>query len=178
METTSTGHEAWAHLPKRVTLSDGSPVTLRALVPEDADRLVALFADIAYSDLRELRDNVLDPRVVRRWCRYINYDRVLPIVAEVDGRLVADATLHRKATPAAANVGRFRAYVHPTYRHRGLATLLLDEIKAIARTLGLKTLVVECFNDQERLIAHLEALGFKRQAFVPAYQTVVLAYDL
>jgi hypothetical protein len=48
----------------------------------------------------------------------------------------------------------------------------------IARALGLKTLVVECFNDQERLIGHLEALGFTRQAFIPAYQTVVLAYTL
>ncbi|MDR7417357.1 MAG: GNAT family N-acetyltransferase [Armatimonadota bacterium] len=178
MDTTTAGHAAWAHLPKRVTLKDGSPVTLRVLVPEDADRLVALFADISYSDLRELRDNVLDERVVRRWCRYINYDRVLPVVAEVDGRLVADATLHRKATPAAADVGRFRAYVHPTYRHRGLATMLLEEIKVIARNLRLKTLAVECFNDQEGLIRHLEALGFVRQAFIPAYQTVVLVYTL
>ncbi|MDR7543773.1 MAG: GNAT family N-acetyltransferase [Armatimonadota bacterium] len=167
---------AWAHLPRRVSLSDGSPVTLRVLVPEDADRLVALFADISYSDLRELRDNVLDERVVRRWCRYVNYERVLPVVAEADGRLVADATLHRKAT--SATVGRFRCYVHPSYRHRGLGALLLNEIMTIARNEGLRTLVVELFADQERLISSLERFGFKRQAFIPAYQTVVLAYDL
>jgi GNAT superfamily N-acetyltransferase len=178
MPTPAAGWEPWAHLPRRVTLKDGSHVTLRVLVPNDADRLVALFADIAYSDLRELRDNVLDQRVVRRWCRYINYDRVLPVVADVDGRLVADASLHRKATPATEAVGRFRAYVHPTYRRRGLATVLLNEITTIARNAGLITLVVECFSDQEALIGRLESLGFTRQAFVPAYQTVVLARDL
>jgi hypothetical protein len=32
--------------------------------------------------------------------------------------------------------------------------------------------------DQARLISMLEAFGFKRQAVIPAYQTVVLAYDL
>jgi ribosomal protein S18 acetylase RimI-like enzyme len=175
MDTATTVPEA-AHLPKQVTLKDGSQATLRVLVSDDADRLVALFSDIAYSDLRELRDNVLDERVVRRWCRHINYDRVLPIVAEINGRLVADATLHRKMTTG--TVGRFRAYVHPTARHRGLATELLNEIMTIARNASLKTLVVEVFNDQERLIETLEAYGFKRQAFIPAYQTVVLAFDL
>jgi GNAT superfamily N-acetyltransferase len=175
MDTKTTVPEA-AHLPRKVMLKDGSQATLRLLVPDDADRLVVLFSDIAYSDLRELRDNVLDERVVRRWCRHINYDRVLPVVADVNGRLVADATLHRKMTTG--TVGRFRAYVHPTHRRLGLATELLTEVMAIARNASLKTLVVEVFNDQERLIDTLEARGFKRQAFIPAYQTVVLAYDL
>lgn len=176
MDTSSTASQAWAYLPRQVTLKDSSQITLRVLVPDDADRLVTLFADVAYSDLRELRDNVLDERVVRRWCRHINYERVLPVVAEVDGRLVGDATLHRKAT--AAGVGKFRCYVHPTYRHKGLGTELLNEIITIARHLGLKTLVVEPFTDQEKLISMLEMFGFKRQAFIPAYQTVVLAYAL
>jgi GNAT superfamily N-acetyltransferase len=176
MDTPSTAAQAWAHLPRQVTLKDDSQVTLRVLAPDDADRLVALFADVTYNDLRELRDNVLDERVVRRWCRHINYGRVLPIVAEVNGRLVGDATLHRKAT--AADVGRFRCYVHPGHRHRGLATELLNEIITVARHLGLKTLVVEPFTDQGELISMLEMFGFKRQAVIPAYQTVVLAYTL
>jgi GNAT superfamily N-acetyltransferase len=165
-------------LPKEITLKDGGKVTLRLLVPEDEDRLVALFKDISYSDLRELRDNVLDERVPRRWCRHINYDRVLPVVAEAEGRLVADATLHRRATAPVERVARFRTYVHPSYRHRGLGTTLLNEMMTIARDLGVKTLVVELFVDQIRLITMLEGYGFRRQAVIPAYQTVVLAYDV
>lgn len=174
----SAGYPAPGSLPKQVTLKDGSSVTLRLLVPEDADRLVTLFADISYADLRELRDNVLDERVPRRWCRHINYDRVLPVVAEVDDRLVADATLHRKATAPVEMVARFRTYVHPSYRHRGLGTIMLNEMMTLARDLGVKTLVVELFVDQIRLITMLEGYGFKRQAVIPAYQTVVLAYDV
>jgi len=94
-------HPALSTLPRQIKLKDGSKVTLRLLVPEDADKLVALFADISYSDLRELRDNVLDERVPRRWCRYINYDRVMPVVAEADGRLVAEARRLRLPTPSA-----------------------------------------------------------------------------
>ncbi len=169
---------ALSSLPRQIKLKDGSSVTLRLLVPEDADKLVALFADISYADLRELRDNVLDERVPRRWCRYINYDRVMPVVAEADGRLVADATLHRRATAPVETVAKFRAYVHPSYRRRGLGTTMLNEMMTIARDLGVKTLAVELFVDQIRLISMLEGYGFRRQAVIPAYQTVVLAYAL
>ncbi len=172
------GHPVLGSLPRHITLKDGSKATLRLLVSEDADKLVALFVDISYADLRELRDNVLDERVPRRWCRHINYERVLPVVAEVDGRLVADATLHRRATAPVETVAKFRTYVHPSFRHRGLGTAMLNEMMGIARDLGVKTLVVELFVDQIRLISMLEGYGFKRQAVVPAYQTVVLAYEL
>ncbi len=174
----ATGYPGLGSLPRDIRLKDGSRVTLRLLIPDDADKLVALFKDISYADLRELRDNVLDERVPRRWCRYINYDRVLPVVAEVEGRLVADATLHRRATAPVETVAKFRTYVHPSFRHHGLGTALLNEMMAIARDLGVKTLVVELFVDQIRLISMLEGYGFKRQAVVPAYQTVVLAYEL
>jgi len=164
--------------PKDVILADGTRVTLRPLVAEDEEKLVQLFAGISEQDMRFLQDNVADPAVVRRWCRTINYSRVLPIVAEIDGTLIADATLHRRPVGPRKDVGEFRCYVHPDYRHRGLATILIREIAAIATAEGLRELVVEVFVDARDLIAALERRGFIRQAILPAYQMVVLSHPL
>ena len=118
-------------------LPDGAQVRVRPLVGRDEPELVQLFINIPYEDLRNLHDNVSDPVIVRRWCRNINYDRVLPIVAELEGKIVADATLKRYAAGPTRGVGRFRAYVHPEYRRRGLGSLLLRDILDLAKALGI-----------------------------------------
>ncbi len=97
---------ALALYPRPAELPDGAVVTLRPLTADDRDKLVALFIDIPHEELRNLQDNVSDPTVVRRWCRNLNYERVLPIVVELDGNIVGDATLHRRAVgPTATSAG-------------------------------------------------------------------------
>ena len=164
--------------PKQVTLRDGTQVMLRPLQEDDTEALIALFKDASEDDLRFLKDNVSDPKVVRRWTANIDYERVLPIVAELDGRLIADATLHRKAVAPYADVGEFRIFVHPDFRRRGLAGTLFTEIRDIARDLGLRKLIAEVFVDEEGLIAAFHRYGFVREAILPVYQLVVMALDL
>lgn len=167
-----------APYPRTVELPDGARVVLRPLVPGDRDRLVALFIDIPHEELRNLQDNVSDPTVVLRWCRNLNYDRVLPIVAELDGRIVADATLHRRAVGPTRQMGGFRAYVRPEYRHRGIGTVLLQEIQSIARQLGLTQLAVELYEDQTALWKVFSRYGFREEGRIPVYQRVILVRDL
>lgn len=160
--------------PRPVELADGTKVKLRALLSSDASALVRLFADIRHDDLRNLHDDVSNPTVVRRWCKNINYDRVLPIIAEHEGRLVADATLHRRSVGPTRQVGRFRAYVREEYRGRGLGTALLQEIVTLGRALGLQQLAVELYEDQESLKDALLRSGFGEVGRIPLYKRVVL----
>ncbi|MDQ7028827.1 MAG: GNAT family N-acetyltransferase [Ardenticatenia bacterium] len=164
--------------PKQVRLPDGTAVVLRPLAPADADKLVALFSDVAEEELRILRDDVTDPHVVRRWATDVNYERVLPVVAEADGRLIADATLHRRPVNPYEKVGKVRLYVHPAYRRRGLGDRLLREMLDLARGLGLERVLMEFYVDHAPLIAAFERRGFVREAILPTYQMVVLAYDV
>lgn len=164
--------------PKEVTLEDGTHVTLRPLREDDTEKLVELFQGISEKDLRFLKDNVADPKVVRSWTANIDYERVLPIVAEIDGRLVADATLHRKPIEPYRDKGELRMFVQEDYRYLGLGTSLYYEIRDIARDLGLRKLVMEIFADESDLIAMLRRRGFTREAVLPVYQTIVMAYDL
>lgn len=164
--------------PRSVALPDGAMVRLRPLAPKDQEKLVRLFADIPYEELRDLHDNVSDPVIVRRWCRNINYDRVLPIVAELDRRIVADATLHRRGVGPAREVGRFRAYVRPDYRRRGLGAVLLREITDLARRLRLKRLAVELYGDQEALKRTSLRYGFAEEGRLPVYQRVIMVREI
>jgi GNAT superfamily N-acetyltransferase len=164
--------------PRSVELADGTKVKLRALLPSDASKLVRLFADIPYEELRNLHDDVSNPTVVRRWCQNINYDRVLPIIAEHEGRLVADATLHRRPVGPTRQIGRFRAYVREEFRRRGLGGALLQEIMTLGRALGLQQLAVELYQDQEALKNALLRSGFGEVARIPPYERVMLMRSL
>jgi GNAT superfamily N-acetyltransferase len=164
--------------PRAVQLPDSTWVTLRLLVPGDEERLVQLFINIPYDDLRNLHDNVSDPVIVRRWCRNINYNRVLPIVVDLEGQIVADATLHRRSVGPMREVGRFRAYVHPEYRRRGLGAVLLREIMDLAKALGMKRLAVELYREQEALRKMFLRYGFHDEGFLPVYQRVILVREI
>lgn len=164
--------------PRTAELRDSEIVTLRPLVASDEEQMVRLFADIPYEELRNLRDNVADPAVVRAWCRHLNYERVLPIIAEVNGTIVADATLHRRRVGPMRDVGRLRAYVHAIYRGRGLGAVLLHELIELATALGLRQLVVELYEDQHALIRMFHRYGFREEGRLPVYQTVILVREL
>lgn len=164
--------------PRTAVLRDGEIVSLRPLVASDEEQLVRLFSDIPYEELRNLRDNVADPAVVRAWCRHINHARVLPIIVEVDGTIVADATLHRRHVGPMREVGRLRAYVHARYRGKGLGAVLLDELIELATALGLRQVVVELYQDQHGLIRMFQRYGFHEEGRLPVYQTVILVRDL
>ena len=178
MRTSPTLRRVLAPYPRSVELPDGATVVLRPLVGGDRDKLVALFIDIPHEELRNLQDNVSDPTVVLRWCRNLNYARVLPIVAELDGKLVGDATLHRRTVGPMRQIGRFRAYVRPEYRNRGIGTVLLQEIMSVAQQVGLTQLAVELYEDQTALRKVFSRYGFREEGRIPVYQRVILLRDL
>lgn len=178
MRTSPALRRVLAPYPRSVELPDGTTVVLRPLVSGDRDKLVALFIDIPHEELRNLQDNVSDSTIVLRWCRHLNYDRVLPIVAELDGKFVGDATLHRRAVGPMRQIGRFRAYVRPEYRNRGIGTALLQEIMSVAQKVGLTQLAVELYEDQTALRKVFSRYGFREEGRIPVYQRVILLRDL
>ena len=82
--------------PKEVVLKDGTLVTLRPLVRDDAELLVAFFQRIPPEERWYLRHDVSNAGIVRQWAQEVNYERVIPILAFSEGRIIGDATLHRR----------------------------------------------------------------------------------
>jgi L-amino acid N-acyltransferase YncA len=173
--------------PKPLTLRDGTVVTVRPLVRSDEPRLLEFFQDIPNEDRIFLKDNVTDPATVANWCRNVNYDLVLPLIAELDGRIVADASLHHQPRGWMSHVGRVRISIHKTIRGKGLATLLLRELIVISANCGLEKLDAEFMAPQVAAMAPFEHVGFKRAAVLPQHvrdlkgrnhDFVLLVYDL
>jgi len=150
--------------PKRIALRDGTSVTLRPLVPADEAALLEFFSRLSPEDRQFLRDDVMQPETVRVWCREADYDRVLPILAEHEGRIVGDATLHRRPSGWMRHVGEIRVVTDPFFRRRGLASALAREIFYLALQAGLDKMVAEVAADQLAAAKVFEKLGFSCEA--------------
>jgi RimJ/RimL family protein N-acetyltransferase len=145
---------------KEGVLKDGSRVILRPMAKEDREKLLEFFRNLDAKAVSFLRNDVRDPTVIDRWVNHIDYNRVFPLVAEADGRIVGDVTLHMRKVGWKRHVGNVRVVVANDYQNRGLGTLLINEIVELAWEFGLEKLVAE---------VHLQALGaiavFKKAGF-------------
>ena len=145
---------------KEGVLKDGTRVLLRPLVKEDREKLLQFFQGLDARELSFLRNDVRDPAVVDHWVNHIDYNRVFPLVAEAEGRIVGDITLHMRKVGWKRHLGNVRVVVAKDYQGRGLGTLLINEIVELAGEFGLEKLVAEI---------HLQALSaftaFKKAGF-------------
>jgi GNAT superfamily N-acetyltransferase len=176
-----------ARYPKQANLRDGSVVTTRPLVAKDEKALLRFFQGIPAEDRVFLKDDVTKPDVIAAWCRDLNYERVLPLVAEVGGELVADATLHQRRAGWMRHVARARIVIAPAYRGKGLGTQLINELIALAEEMDLEKMEVELMADQKVAIAAFQDLGFAQVSVFPdhvkdlsgkKHDLVVLVHDL
>jgi RimJ/RimL family protein N-acetyltransferase len=145
---------------KEGVLKDGSRVILRAMVKEDREKLLEFFQRLDEKDLLFLRSDVRDPAVIERWANNIDYRRAFPLLAEVGGRIVGDATLHMRLMGWKRHVGNVRVVVAKDYQGKGLGTLLINELVELAGEFGLEKLIAEI-----HLQAHSALAAFKRAGF-------------
>jgi RimJ/RimL family protein N-acetyltransferase len=150
--------------PKLVTLRDRTVVTLRPMVREDKSELLAFFSRLPPEDRQFLKDDVTRPEIIEAWARDLNYDRVLPILAEHEGQIVGDATLHRQAYGWMRHVGEIRVVTDAYFRRRGLASAMAREIFYLALQVGLDKMVAEMAADQVAAIKVFQKLGFQQEA--------------
>lgn len=145
-------------------LKDGTLVVLRPMTPEDRDKLRDFFGRVDENDLMFLRTDVRDPRVIEEWVKHIDYRRVFPLVAEVDDKIVGDATLHMRKVGWKRHLGNVRVVVAKEYQGKGLATLLVNELVELAGEFGLEKLVAEIHLQAPAAIAVFKKAGFAAKA--------------
>jgi L-amino acid N-acyltransferase YncA len=154
--------------PKMVVVKDGRRVMLRPMTAEDRDGLLAFFRGVPEEDLWYLKEDTTDPATIDSWVRNLDYDRVLPIVAECDGDIVADASLHRRVHGALSGVGKVRIVVAPEFRRQGLGMWMLLDLVNLGMRSGLDKLWVELVVDKENAaIEAFKRLGFVQEVILP-----------
>ncbi len=153
--------------PKEAMLKDGTPVQLRPLAVEDAERLVSFFQQIAEADRWYLRHDVREADLVRQWAVSVDYARVIPIVAVRNECIVGDATLHRRGYGASRHVGEVRIVIDPAYRGKRLGTWMILDLIQLATGLGLEKLVAEMPGNDLPALRAFQHLDFVRAGVIP-----------
>uniref|UniRef100_A0A7C3Z092 GNAT family N-acetyltransferase n=1 Tax=Desulfobacca acetoxidans TaxID=60893 RepID=A0A7C3Z092_9BACT len=155
---------------KFVTLQNGKRVMFRFLNEQDREELIRLFQEAPEEDIRFLKQDVKDIKLVSSWVDRINYHKVLPLVAVnlEDNRLIADATLHR-GKHAAKHIGEVRIFVSRPFRNLGLGSLMLEEIINLAKKESLHWLKAEIIADHKKVVKAFRARGFEIRATLEDY---------
>lgn len=148
--------------PKEISLKSGEKVILRPMVKDDEKKLHAFFVRLPEKDRLFLKDDVTDPKIIKSWAVKLNYEHVIPILAEIDERIIGDATLHRLTTEEPPDIGEIRIVIDKDYRRRGLGTRLAKEIYYLALSMKMNKLIAEVVEDQDHIIKTCESLGFRR----------------
>ena len=150
--------------PKTIKLKDGSEVLVRTMDKGDQDRLLELFKGVPEAERIFLREEMAKPEAIAVRMRALERGRLAALVAEAGGRIVGEATLHRRPTHWLHHVAEVHVVVDPAYRRLGLAHNLLYELFDLAREEGVETLLAEMMSEQVAAIGLFERLGFKREA--------------
>ncbi|NPA15456.1 MAG: GNAT family N-acetyltransferase [Deferribacteres bacterium] len=154
--------------PKTVKLKNGEEITVRPLEPSDFEALVRFFKDgVEEEETALLKDNIKDPTVIKRWCENIDYKRVFPLIAEKDGKIIADGTLHMRDFGWAQFIGKIRFVVSKDYRGKGVGTILIRELIQAGEKLNLDKLWAEVVDVQEKAERALRKSGFEPAGTLP-----------
>ena len=146
--------------PKDIKLKDSFSCKFRPLRKEDEKSFLEFFQAVPATERMFIKHRVTEPQLIREWCRKIDLGHNLPMLALIDGKLAAVATLHQQLGGWKRHIGRVSVLVLPQYRGRGLARALVTEIVEMARHLGLERVEAEFIGEQEAAIRMFALLGF------------------
>lgn len=138
--------------PKEIILQDGLKLKLRPMTKYDFDGVYRFFVTLAEYDRKYLRNDTQSRVLIEKWCRELNYDKVLPILAEIDGKIIANATLHREIHGWSKHIGEIRMTISPNYQQKGIGSLLVNEIAKLGERVGLEKIMAWVVTTREYVI--------------------------
>ena len=155
--------------PEHVTLRDGTEVTIRAIVPEDAPLLQELFRRLSPESvfLRFLtRLKELSQTQAERLAN-VDYESKMALVAALGPDLIGVA---RYAMMEGERPGLAEAavVVQDEYQSRGLGSLLLLRMVDYAREHGVEAFVASIHPSNERIMRFVRKSGLRTDSSIEA----------
>jgi acetyltransferase len=143
-----------------LTMRDGARVLLRPLVPGDRQVLLDFFLPISLEEQKFMRHNINDPKLVASWADGVEYEKVFPIIALVNDRIVGISTLHFHEGTA-RHRAEIRIFLAKDFKRRGLGSKLIQGQVEIARKRNIHMLEVQIVSDHVEVIKAMQRMGFK-----------------
>ena len=149
---------------KTIQLRDGTNISIRPIRKEDGPALLSFFAALPKDDRLFLKEDVTNKDVINRWMEELNFDKVIPIVAEKDSEIIGDATLHLSQKGWHKHMAEIRCVVSKEYQQKGLGTALMRELVAHAVEKRILKLTATMMDIQKSAQRAFERIGFKKEA--------------
>ncbi len=168
---------------EQVQLRNGQTVTVRAIGPEDAPRLQALYRRLspASAFFRFLtRATELSDTLAAK-LTHVNGETEMALVAtqEEEGQEQIIAVARYAATsPEKPDEAEFAIAVQDDWQRLGLGTLLLHRLADAARARGVRTVIATINPDNERMLEFLRHSEFQIRGTQLGYAEVSVTIDL
>ncbi len=116
-----------------------------------------------------IKSRIKDGSLFREWMEDPDFGEHLPLVAYVDGHLVATGYLRQRLGGWKRHIGQVYFHTHPEFRGLGLIERLLEEIISVAQHCGLTRLESEINGERATAIEAMAAAGFRELVRLPSY---------
>lgn len=130
----------------------------------DLEKLLEFFTALPLKTRNYLRYDVTDVAACRARLDQLDGRDHWRLIAEIDGKIVGDATMDREPFGWTRHVAEVRAIVFPSYLHLGIGPALFSELAEIGTKSGIEILFTEVMVEQTDLILALEQSGFVKEA--------------
>jgi GNAT superfamily N-acetyltransferase len=160
---------ALEQFPVSHALSNGIECLIRTLTLEDEQAFMSFQQAVPTRERFLLKHRIKENVPFQEWCHDLDYDRHLPLIALVDGKIVGYATLHQRPGGWKRHIGMVGALIHPAYRGVGVLRTLLGELVDVAKHCGLTKVEAEFNGERKNTILSFEKCGFTELVRLPDY---------
>lgn len=155
---------------KTFTAKDGRAVVLRTPRWEDLDDLLEFINSLVEEGAEIGKNQKVTRDEEMEWLARklidVEKDNVYCILAEVDGKVIANSEL-RKRRGDASHVGEIGIAVKDGYRDIGLGTEMLKTLISQAKMMSFKLLILNVYSSNERAIHVYKKVGFTEIGRIP-----------
>jgi RimJ/RimL family protein N-acetyltransferase len=156
---------------KIFTSEKGNEIVIRYPKWEDLDNMLAYINALIDEDTFI---NLYDKHVTRKeeqesftkWFKNMQERKGCSIVGESKGTLIASCGF-TCLTGRSKNIAELGITIHKDYRDEGIGTVLMETLIEEARRINVRTLRLNCFENNERALHLYEKVGFKRIGILP-----------
>ncbi|WP_084464288.1 bifunctional GNAT family N-acetyltransferase/acetate--CoA ligase family protein [Microtetraspora fusca] len=152
-----------AHWEADVVLSDGGTAHLRPIRPDDADLMRAFYSRLSeesiYFRYFGPRPTLSDREIA--WFTNVDYDNRVALIATIGTEMVAVVRYDRVQPADHAEVAFL---VEDAHQGRGMASVLLEHLRAAARERGIRTFIADVLPANHRMMAMFRQAGYTAQS--------------
>ena len=152
--------------PLEVKLKDGRTAVIRLLEFENAQGLLDFYRALPPEDRLFLKDDVTTQPWLERYMQKVDFETFIPLIAEVDGKIVGSGDLERPRFGWKKHVGHLRVVVAHQYQRSGIGTALLGALVKVAVNIGVEKLAAEAFENQAGARRAFKKAGFTEETIL------------